>query len=82
MDTSSYSPGTVVKPIKFGTAYLISKPYDNRVILKVVPAVTEARVKSGLARIALPERAFCVNKLKTTLGPEPKTLRLFSAGAR
>ena len=63
------------KPIRFGTDYIIPKPFDNRVLLKVVPAVAEAAVESGVARIALPERAVYVNKLETTLGPERELIR-------
>ena len=54
MDTSTYSPGTVVKPIKFGTDYVIPKPYDNCVILKIVPAVTEATVKAVWPELRFP----------------------------
>ena len=58
------------KPIRFGGDYIIPKPFDSRVLLKVVPAVAEAAVESGVARIALPERGVYVNKLEATLGPE------------
>ena len=63
------------KPIRFGTDYIIPKPFDTRVLLKVVPAVAEAAVESGVARIALPERAIYVNQLETTLGPERELIR-------
>lgn len=63
------------KPIRFGADYIIPKPFDSRVLLKVVPAVAEAAVESGVARIALPERTIYVNKLETTLGPERELIR-------
>ncbi len=63
------------KPIRFGTDYIIPKPFDSRVLLKVVPAVAEAAVATGVARIALPERTMYVNKLETTLGPERELIR-------
>jgi malate dehydrogenase (oxaloacetate-decarboxylating)(NADP+) len=62
-------------PIHFGTDYIIPKPFDSRVLLKVVPAVAEAAVASGVARIALPDRTSYVNKLETTLGPERELMR-------
>lgn len=36
---------------KFGRDYLIPKPFDRRVLLWVAPAVAEAAMKSGVARI-------------------------------
>ena len=63
------------KPIRFGADYIIPKPFDSRVLLKVVPAVAEAAVASGVARVALPERTVYVNKLETTLGPERELIR-------
>ena len=62
-------------PIRFGPDYIIPKPFDSRVLLKVVPAVAEAAVASGVARIPLPERTMYVNKLETTLGPERELIR-------
>lgn len=38
------------KKFKFGRDYLIPKPFDNRVLLWVTPAVAEAAMKSGVAR--------------------------------
>lgn len=63
------------KPIRFGADYIIPKPFDSRVLLTVVPAVAEAAVESGVARIALPERTIYVNKLEATLGPERELIR-------
>ncbi len=63
------------KPIRFGADYIIPKPFDSRVLLKVVPAVAEAAVESGVARVALPERTIYVNKLEATLGPERELIR-------
>ncbi|MDR3630418.1 MAG: NADP-dependent malic enzyme [Desulfocapsaceae bacterium] len=63
------------KPIRFGADYIIPKPFDSQVLLKVVPAVAEAAVASGVARIAMPEHSVYVNKLEATLGPERELLR-------
>ncbi|MCE9499729.1 MAG: malate dehydrogenase [Leptospira sp.] len=35
----------------FGKGYIIPKPFDPRILFKVAPAVAEAAVKSGVARI-------------------------------
>ncbi len=55
------------KPIRFGPEYIIPKPLDTRVLLKVVPAVAEAAVQSGVARTPLPERA----RLSSAPGGQP-----------
>jgi malate dehydrogenase (oxaloacetate-decarboxylating)(NADP+) len=38
------------KPFKFGPEYLIPKPFDERVLWWVAPAVADAAIKSGVAR--------------------------------
>jgi len=40
-----------VPTLKFGREYLIPTPFDPRVLLKVAPAVAQAAVDSGVARI-------------------------------
>jgi malate dehydrogenase (oxaloacetate-decarboxylating)(NADP+) len=39
-----------VEGFRFGRDYLIPKPFDYRVLLRVAPAVAEAAAKSGVAR--------------------------------
>jgi len=63
------------KSIRFGAEYIIPKPLDSRVLLKVVPAVAEAAVQSGVARKPLPERSIYINRLEATLGPERELMR-------
>jgi len=63
------------KPIRFGADYIIPKPMDCRVLLKVVPAVAEAAVKSGVARITPPETAEYIQRLEASLGPERELMR-------
>jgi len=63
------------KPIRFGSDYIIPKPVDTRMLLKVVPAVAEAAVASGVARAALPERAVYIQRLEASLGPEREMMR-------
>jgi malate dehydrogenase (oxaloacetate-decarboxylating)(NADP+) len=38
------------KPIRFGSDYLIPKPFDYRVLLWEAPAVAEAAIETGVAR--------------------------------
>jgi malate dehydrogenase (oxaloacetate-decarboxylating)(NADP+) len=37
-------------PLSFGPEYLIPKPFDSRLILKIAPAVARAAMESGVAR--------------------------------
>jgi len=62
-------------PIRFGPAYIIPKPLDTRVLLKVVPAVAEAAVTSGVARTPLPDREAYMQRLEASLGPEREIMR-------
>ena len=63
------------KPIRFGPDYIIPKPLDNRVLLKVVPAVAAAAVQSGVARRPMLESQDYANQLETSLGPERELMR-------
>lgn len=62
-------------PIRFGPDYIIPKPLDDRVLLKVVPAVAEAAVQSGVARVQPPEPAVYIQRLEASLGPERELMR-------
>jgi malate dehydrogenase (oxaloacetate-decarboxylating)(NADP+) len=62
-------------PIQFGPAYIIPKPLDSRVLLKVVPAVAAAAVQSGVARLQPPETSAYVQRLEASLGPERELMR-------
>jgi len=63
------------KPILFGPDYIIPKPLDSRVLLKVTPAVAKAAVDSGVARISLPSRDRYLQSLEAKLGPEREVMR-------
>jgi len=63
------------RPIRFGPEYIIPKPLDTRVLLKVVPAVAEAAVASGVARVPLADRATYIQRLEASLGPEREIMR-------
>jgi malate dehydrogenase (oxaloacetate-decarboxylating)(NADP+) len=63
------------QPIRFGPDYIIPKPLDNRVLLKVVPAVAAAAVQSGVARVLPPEHHAYIQRLEASLGPERELMR-------
>lgn len=63
------------RPIKFGPDYIIPKPLDTRVLLKVVPAIAEAAIESGVARGRMPEPIEYAHRLEATLGPEREIMR-------
>jgi malate dehydrogenase (oxaloacetate-decarboxylating)(NADP+) len=69
------------KPMRFGPDYIIPKPLDTRVLLKVTPAVANAAVESGVARVKLPSHDTYIQELETKLGPEREVMRkiIFSA---
>ena len=39
-----------IRDLSFGPEYLIPKPFDPRLIVKIAPAVAEAAMQSGVAR--------------------------------
>ncbi len=63
------------EPIRFGPEYIIPKPLDPRVLLKVAPAVALAAVESGVSRIRLPKRTAYIQSLEARLGPEREIMR-------
>jgi malate dehydrogenase (oxaloacetate-decarboxylating)(NADP+) len=63
------------KPIRFGPEYIIPKPLDTRVLLKVVPAVASAAVESGVAQAPMPEQTLYLQRLEAGLGPEREIMR-------
>ncbi len=63
------------RPITFGPDYIIPKPLDTRVLLKVVPAIATAAVESGVAGGQTLDPVEYVHRLEATLGPERETMR-------
>jgi len=68
--------------MQFGPEYIIPKPLDPRVLMKVTPAVARAAVDSGVARVDLPEQSKYERQLEAILGPERETLRKLSIRAQ
>jgi malate dehydrogenase (oxaloacetate-decarboxylating)(NADP+) len=67
--------------IHFGRSYLIPKPFDNRVLFHVAPAVAAAAMESGIARqeIDLDEYR---DRLRASLGPGREVIRWMTQRAR
>lgn len=61
--------------LTFGPEYIIPKPLDPRVLLKVTPAVARAAVKTGVARTRLGNPALYIQSLEARLGPEREIMR-------
>ncbi|MFO7962466.1 MAG: NADP-dependent malic enzyme [Desulfobacterales bacterium] len=70
------------RPIQFGPDYIIPKPLDPRMLLKVPPAVAEAAVKSGVARMELPGRTEYIQVLEAMLGAEREIMRKMNTRAQ
>lgn len=60
-------------PYKFGRDYLIPKPVDTRVLLKVAPAVADAAMKSGVARRKI-DMATYENEVENILDPNRRII--------
>jgi len=67
--------------IHFGRNYLIPKPFDNRVLFHVAPAVARTAMETGLARheIDLDEYR---DRLRASLGPGREVMRWMTQRAR
>ncbi len=55
-------------PLEFGPDYIIPKPFDQRVLLWVAPAVARAAIDSGVARLAIADWEAYRDELERRLG--------------
>jgi malate dehydrogenase (oxaloacetate-decarboxylating)(NADP+) len=58
-----------VHELRFGRTYLIPKPFDPRVLLRVAPAVARAAMDSGVARGPILDLVAYGEQLERTLAP-------------
>jgi len=65
----------------FGRQYVIPKPFDNRVLLYVAPAVAKAAMETGVARIELDLDEYR-DRLRASLGPGREVMRWMTNRAR
>jgi malate dehydrogenase (oxaloacetate-decarboxylating)(NADP+) len=71
-----------LRHLAFGREYLIPKPFDPRVLLRVAPAVARAAMETGVARRALPDLERYRESLERILGPSREVMRLVVQKAR
>ncbi|WP_185862334.1 NADP-dependent malic enzyme [Blattabacterium cuenoti] len=70
------------KNISFGKEYIIPKPFDNRLITRVSPAVAQAAMDSGVAKNPISDWKIYKEKLLDRMGYESKILRMIQNRAR
>ncbi|WP_185878070.1 NADP-dependent malic enzyme [Blattabacterium cuenoti] len=70
------------KNISFGKEYIIPKPFDNRLIIRVSPAVAKAAMDSGVARNPISNWKIYKEILLDRMGYESKILRMIQNRAR
>jgi malate dehydrogenase (oxaloacetate-decarboxylating)(NADP+) len=66
---------------RFGPEYIIPKPFDSRVLLRVAPAVAEAAVRSGVARLPIDTVAYHAH-LEKHLGRRHEVMRVILTKAK
>ena len=72
-DTVSSSYGG--KKFKFGREYLIPKPFDTRVLMRVAPAVAKAAMDSGVSTKPITDWAAYRDQLEAIQGPKKVFIR-------
>jgi malate dehydrogenase (oxaloacetate-decarboxylating)(NADP+) len=68
--------------LRFGSEYLIPKPFDPRVLLRVAPAVAEAAMATGVARQPIHNLDAYRERLERTFGPSQKVMQFVVHKAR
>lgn len=63
------------KSFKFGREYLIPKPFDTRVLMRVAPAVAKAAIDSGVARKTIEDWDAYRETLEALQGPSKVFIR-------
>ncbi|HZT76255.1 MAG TPA: NADP-dependent malic enzyme [Vicinamibacterales bacterium] len=65
-----------LRSLRFGRDYLIPKPFDPRVLLWVAPAVAQAAMASGVARVSIPDIDRYREGLERIMGPSREVVQL------
>ena len=68
--------------LRFGREYLIPKPFDHRVLLRVAPAVARAAAESGVARLPIEDFEAYERRLETIISRRLELMRGLFAQAR
>jgi malate dehydrogenase (oxaloacetate-decarboxylating)(NADP+) len=61
--------------LRFGRDYLIPKPFDHRVLLRVSPAVARAAMESGVAQVPIADFDAYLRRLETLISRRFELLR-------
>ena len=61
--------------LQFGREYLIPKPFDHRVLLRVAPAVAKAAMDSGVARVPMNDFGAYGRRLETLISRRFELMR-------
>ena len=64
------------QPLQFGPDYVIPKPLDPRVLLRVAPAVAQAAMATGVARHEIEDLAAYRESLEARLGKSREMMRV------
>src|SRR6185295_15610318 len=64
-----------LESLRFGREYLIPKPFDHRVLLRVPPAVARAAMESGVARMPIADFAAYHRRLETMISRRLELMR-------
>jgi len=64
------------QPLQFGPDYVIPKPLDPRVLLRVAPAVAKAAMETGVARKEIEDLAAYREDLEARLGKSREMMRI------
>ncbi len=64
-----------VESLRFGRDYLIPKPFDYRVLLRVPPAVARAAMESGVARVPIADFVAYQRRLETLISRRLELMR-------
>ena len=68
--------------LTFGSEYIIPKPLDPRLITAVAPAVAMSAIRSGVAKLEMPDWNKYRESLKKRLGLDNKLIRNLTAKAK
>ena len=68
--------------LTFGSEYIIPKPLDPRLITAVAPAVAMSAIRSGVAKLEIPDWNKYRESLKKRLGLDNKLIRTLTARAK
>ncbi|MEM7351236.1 MAG: NADP-dependent malic enzyme [Acidobacteriota bacterium] len=64
-----------LESLKFGAEYLIPKPFDYRVLLRVAPAVARAAIESGVAKVPITDLDAYQQRLETLISRRFELMR-------